>query len=88
MAQQLSADLGRPLAATWVRQTLHRARERFAEMLLEEVRQTLRSPTLEDIEEELASTGLHTYCQPALQKLRGVPGVVLTRNEAAAPSKM
>jgi RNA polymerase sigma-70 factor (ECF subfamily) len=54
-----------------VRQTLHRAREKFADLLLDEIRQTLREPSADDIEIELAAIGLHTYCQPALEKLRG-----------------
>src|SRR5207253_7447 len=37
LAEQLSALLGRPLTAAGVRQLLHRARERFAELLLNEV---------------------------------------------------
>jgi RNA polymerase sigma-70 factor (ECF subfamily) len=71
MAEQLSAALGRAVTAAWVRQTLHRAREKFADLLLDEIRQTLRDPSADDIEDELAAIGLHTYCQPALEKLRG-----------------
>jgi RNA polymerase sigma-70 factor (ECF subfamily) len=70
MAEQLTAELGRPIAATWVRQSLHRAREQFAEFLFEEIRQTLADPSLDEIEQELAVTGLHTYCKPMLEKLR------------------
>jgi RNA polymerase sigma-70 factor (ECF subfamily) len=71
MAKELSRELGSAVAATWVRQTLHRARERFAELLLEEIRQTLKEPAADEIEEELASIGLAAYCQPALARLRG-----------------
>jgi RNA polymerase sigma-70 factor (ECF subfamily) len=71
MAGQLTAALGRAVTAASVRQTLHRARKEFAELLLDEIRQTLRDPSPDEIEEELAATGLHIYCQPALERLRG-----------------
>ena len=51
-------------------QTLHRAREKFAEILLGEVAQTLVRPTLADLEQELIDVELHQYCAPALDKLR------------------
>ena len=70
MAEYLSAELGKPLRADAVRQTLHRAREKFAELLLDEVLQTLREPTVEMLEEELIDIGLSDYCRPALDKLR------------------
>ena len=70
MAERLTGALARTVTAAWVRQMLHRARERYAELLLDEIRQTLREPSLDEIEEELAATGLHAYCQPALAKLR------------------
>lgn len=50
LAQRLSAKLGRPFTADGVRQALHRARERFAALLLEEVERTLESPTLDELE--------------------------------------
>ena len=70
MAEYLSAELGKPLRADAVRQMLHRAREKFAELLLDEVLQTLREPTVEMLEEELIDIGLSDYCRPALDKLR------------------
>jgi hypothetical protein len=51
-----------------VRQALHRAREKFADLLLDEVAQTLDAPTTEQLEEEVLTLGLHIYCQPALQR--------------------
>ena len=41
MAEQLSVQLGKPMTAAGVRQLLYRARDRFAELLLDEVRQSL-----------------------------------------------
>jgi RNA polymerase sigma-70 factor (ECF subfamily) len=65
MAEQLSARLGRRLTPAGVRQILHRAREKFAEYLLDEVTQALESPTPEGVEQELVELGLLDYCRPA-----------------------
>lgn len=73
MAEQLAQELGERVTAAWVRQNLHRAREKFAEILVDEVAQTLVDPTLEELEHELIDVGLHEYCQPALEGLRGTP---------------
>ncbi len=66
MAEQLSARLGKPASAAGVRQTLHRARDRFADLLLDEVVQTLGRSAAEDLEQELIELNLLTYCQAAL----------------------
>jgi RNA polymerase sigma-70 factor (ECF subfamily) len=71
MAEQLSTLLGKPVTAAWVRQTLHRARDKFADLLLNDVAQTLPNPTAEELEQELLDLGLLTYCQPALARYRG-----------------
>jgi RNA polymerase sigma-70 factor (ECF subfamily) len=68
LAEQLSAQLGRPVTAVGVRQTLHRAREKFAALLLEEVSHSLENPNAEDVEQELADLGLLEYCQPAQER--------------------
>jgi RNA polymerase sigma-70 factor (ECF subfamily) len=68
MAAQLSTELGKPLTAAGVRQLLHRARERFADLLLEEVAQSLAEPSPERLEQELLELGLLEYCRPALQR--------------------
>jgi RNA polymerase sigma-70 factor (ECF subfamily) len=70
MADQLSEQLGKQVNAAWVRQTLHRARDRFAEALLDEVVQTLRDPTIHELEQELIDVGLIEYCRPLLTKMR------------------
>jgi RNA polymerase sigma-70 factor (ECF subfamily) len=72
MAQRLSLRLGRSFTAVAVRQTLRRARERFADLLLDEVAQSLESPTLEQLAEELSELNLLPYCQPALERRRQV----------------
>jgi len=68
MAQQLSRQLDKPLSADGIRQALHRARDRFAELLIHEVAQSLENPTMEHVEEELRDLGLLAYCQPALAR--------------------
>ena len=71
MAEQLSARLGRPLTAAGVRQTLHRARDRFAELLLDEVACSLETDDPEKLEQELIDLGLLAYCRDALQRRAG-----------------
>lgn len=68
MADQLGTQLGRKVTAVGVRQTLHRAREKFAELVLDEVIHSLDHPTADHLEQELIDLGLMSYCQPALQK--------------------
>ncbi|HEV3079329.1 MAG TPA: sigma-70 family RNA polymerase sigma factor [Gemmataceae bacterium] len=71
MAEQLAAKLGKPMSAVALRQNLHRAREKFANLLLEEVVQSLDSPTVEQLEQELIDLGLLEYCRAALQQRQG-----------------
>jgi RNA polymerase sigma-70 factor (ECF subfamily) len=68
LAQALTARLGRPFTAAGVRQTLHRARQKFADHLLDEVTHALEHPTAEQLEEELVAVGLIDYCKPALER--------------------
>ena len=68
MATALSQTRARALTAAGVRQILHRARERFADLLLEEIAQALAEPTDESLSEELVELGLVDYCRPALQR--------------------
>jgi RNA polymerase sigma-70 factor (ECF subfamily) len=68
LAKQLAARLGKPFTAVGVRQTLHRARERFADLLLDEVSHSLENTGAEQLEEELVELGLLEYCRPALER--------------------
>jgi RNA polymerase sigma-70 factor (ECF subfamily) len=68
MAERLTAQLGRPFTADGVRQTLHRAREKFGDFLLEEVAHSLENPTAERLEQELVELNLLAYCRPALER--------------------
>jgi RNA polymerase sigma-70 factor (ECF subfamily) len=72
MARQLATQLGQPFTAAGVRQTLHRARVKFAHRLLDEVTHSLENPSAEQLEEELIELGLLDYCKPALER-RSLP---------------
>jgi RNA polymerase sigma-70 factor (ECF subfamily) len=69
MAAQLTQQLGKPFTADAVRQNLRRARETFADLLLDEVAQSLEAPTAERLQEELAELTLLEYCRSALDRL-------------------
>lgn len=45
---------------------VHRARKRFAAILLDQVIESLENPSDEEIELELIELGLHHFCKPAL----------------------
>lgn len=66
LAAGLSAQLGKPLTAEGVHQTLRRARKQFALLPAEEVGRSLDRPTPDAVREELAELGLPEYCRPAL----------------------
>jgi RNA polymerase sigma-70 factor (ECF subfamily) len=70
MAEQLAASMGRSWSAEGLRQVLHRARTRFAEVLLNEVSASLDNADREAVERELDDLGLLTYCRSALAKRR------------------
>jgi DNA-directed RNA polymerase specialized sigma24 family protein len=70
MAEVLSAALGRPLTAVWVRQILRLARERFVDLLLEDVSASLDFPARDRVEQELIDLGLLEYCRSGLERCR------------------
>jgi RNA polymerase sigma-70 factor (ECF subfamily) len=70
LAEELTGRLGKTFKAAGVRQILHRARGKFAALLLDEVANSVKSPTAEQVMEELAELGLLDYCQPALEQRR------------------
>ena len=45
---------------------LHRARKRFAAILLDLIKESIDDPSLEDIEMELIELGLHHFCKPMI----------------------
>jgi RNA polymerase sigma-70 factor (ECF subfamily) len=68
MAPALAVRLGRPLTPEGVRQQLHRARDRFARLLLDAVADSLDEPTPEAVADELRELDLMAYCRPALER--------------------
>ncbi len=66
LAPQVGGQLGRPMTAEGVRQLLHRARRRFAELLVEEVGRTLDTTEPDQVAEELIELGLMCYCRSAV----------------------
>jgi RNA polymerase sigma-70 factor (ECF subfamily) len=68
LAHELTSRLARELTPANTRQLIHRARERFAEFLLEDVAHSLEVPSAERLEEELSELGLLEYCRPALEQ--------------------
>src|SRR5262249_10862588 len=70
MARQLSDRLGHEPPATWVYKHLHNARQKFADLLVEEVARTLDCPGGEEVEQELAELGLLRWCQPRLGRMK------------------
>ncbi len=67
MAERLSAVVGKPVDAGWVRKRLLLARERFTRLLLREVADSLSQPTRERMEDELLALGLLDYCRAAFK---------------------
>jgi RNA polymerase sigma-70 factor (ECF subfamily) len=66
LAELLGAQLDRSVNAAWVRNRLHFAREKFAELLVEEVRQTLVQPEQSDLIDELIELDLYERCRSVL----------------------
>ena len=67
-AGRLSAQLGEAVTAANARVMLHRARERFAQLLVAEVRRSLGAPSDAELLAELRDLGLLTHCKPALKR--------------------
>lgn len=70
MARLLGERLGRPLTDAGVRKTLERARDRFADLLLDEVARSLQTAAADRLEQELIDLDLLPYCKPALERYR------------------
>ncbi len=68
LAEKLSERLEKPISAANVRVLLHRSRERFADLLLDDVAQSLDAPTIDDLEQEVADLRLTEYCRVAIDR--------------------
>lgn len=73
MAEALTRQLQpeKPFTSAGIRQSLHRARERFAALLVTEVAASIESDDLDEIEAEVAAIELTAYCRSALDARRG-----------------
>ena len=60
--------MGKAYTIHGVRQAPHRAREKFSDLLVDEVAQTLENPSEEEIERELIDLRLLSYCRSALNE--------------------
>jgi DNA-directed RNA polymerase specialized sigma24 family protein len=70
LAVHLRPQLGKELTEKGMRQTLHRARQKFADLLVEEVARAAQSSDPEVLEQELRELDLFGYCQAALERRR------------------
>jgi RNA polymerase sigma-70 factor (ECF subfamily) len=68
IAQQLSQQQGKTYSESGVRQILHRAREKFGELLVDNVERALQTSDREALEELLVDLKLLEFCKPALAK--------------------
>jgi RNA polymerase sigma-70 factor (ECF subfamily) len=68
LAQRLGEKLGKAYTIHGVRQALHRAREKFADVLLNEIVHSLDNPTVEEVEAELIDLGWQPHCRAALER--------------------
>ena len=68
MAERLATQFGRAFTAAGVRKILQRARDKFAEVLIEDVAHSLESPTPEQLEHELRDLSLLAYCRHVLER--------------------
>ena len=64
-AAKLSEELGREVKPATARVQLHRAREKFATLLIDDVANSLENNSRETVEQELIDLGLIEYCRPA-----------------------
>jgi RNA polymerase sigma-70 factor (ECF subfamily) len=69
MAERLGPVLGRPLTGGALRQKLQRAREQWVRFLVDEVRVSLKEPSRDAVEEELADLRLLDLCKPVMDRL-------------------
>ncbi len=73
MAAELGARWGKTVTEESMRQTLRRARVKFADLLIDEVAHSLETENLERVKEEIIELGLLPYCKDALQRRQAKP---------------
>jgi RNA polymerase sigma factor (sigma-70 family) len=75
MAERLTARLGKPFTAAHVRVARQRAREKFAELLTDEVAHSLGGCTEAELVQELRALRLLNLCASAMERRKGRSGV-------------
>lgn len=70
-AAVLSERIGKPVTDGWLRKQLMKARQRFAELLLEIVAESVTPPTIDNVADELADLDLLEYASSLLKRLPG-----------------
>lgn len=68
LAHQVGARLEREVTAEWVRKTQERAQKKFADLLVEELRDSMDQPAEHEVEQELRELDLLRYCRSALER--------------------
>lgn len=68
LARILSEKLGRAINAPACRKALQRSREKFAEFLLTELKDSLTDPSPENLRQELIDLDLFEACRPLLER--------------------
>ncbi len=68
LAELVGQKMDKPITAGTVRVMLCRAREKFGDLLIDEVAHSLADATPEQVEEELIDLDLWRYCKPALDR--------------------
>ena len=68
IAEHLSTSLGKPVNAPSARKMLERAHAKFADLLVDEVANSLESGSDVELERELADLDLLRYCRSALHR--------------------
>lgn len=69
LAKLLSKTLGREINAPACRKALQRSREKFAELLLADLKGSLPNPGPEELRQELIDLELYEYCRPILDRM-------------------
>lgn len=69
LAKKVGTALGKPISGSALRNRLQQAREKWVRFLVDEVKASLRTPTRDQVEEELAELRLLRYCKPVMERL-------------------
>lgn len=68
LAERVAEVTGKPTTAGAVRVQLHRARETFGDLLIDEVANSLSDASADAVEQELIELDLWQYCKAALER--------------------